>query len=72
MTKYEKAYARCNNCVKIEKCADALGSLIWTTHIPIPEDIDCEYFPELGEAIKEHVQDKIHELRMKNINKEKE
>ena len=70
MTKYEKAYARCSNCVKLEKCADALCGLIWSTHIQIPEDINCEHFPELGEAIKEYVQGKIHELYMKEMNKE--
>lgn len=70
MTKYEKAFARCRNCVKLEKCADALEGFIWVTHIPIPEDINCEHFHELGEAMKEYVQDKIHELYMKEMNKE--
>ena len=70
MIKYEKAYARCSNCVKLEKCADAIEGLIWIDHIQTPEDINCEHFPELGEAIKEYVQGKIYELYMKEVNKE--
>jgi hypothetical protein len=71
MTKYEEAYARCSNCAKLEKCAKALCDLIWRTHIPTPKVINCEYFPELGEAIKEYVQVRIHETLIKSMEETK-
>ena len=58
----EEIYARCNNCENIDKCAEALGGVIWTTHISIPKDINCEYFPELGEAIKEYVHKSMYDM----------
>jgi hypothetical protein len=67
MTKYEEAYARCSNCTKFEKCAEALCDFIWRTHIPTPKVINCEYFPELGEAIKEYVKVRIHETLIKSM-----
>lgn len=67
MTNYKEVWSRCEHCPQLDKCADALDNVIWTTHIPIPEGINCEHFPELGEAIKEYVQGKIYELFMKEM-----
>lgn len=67
MSSYEEAKARCEHCPKLEKCAEALGDYTWTTNIPIPEDIGCEYFPKLGVACNEYVQVKIYEELIKHI-----
>jgi hypothetical protein len=62
----EEVYAHCGNCVKLDMCADALSDVIWTTHIS-SKVVNCEYFPELGGAIKEYIQGRIHERLMKSM-----
>ena len=72
MTNYKEIMTRCMYCPGLEMCSSELADVILMPNIQIQKNINCEYFSNLCDAIKEYVHNEILKELTNDIKKENE